>query len=349
MKRLLLLVALLLSVVFTAVGCRRPFDTPEYEEIKNNETAFVIPLEGETSGQEKFKSAEYLRSKQVAVKRIRIPHRWNQTGRIHLGIWGRKKGNFLDTVKVLRVDRVPVTRQWTPSETTGTSKVDQGIWVESKDSVGFSTGFSCTAHVEEADAAQFLYKYPEGSLADVMDTQIRARIQTMAAETCAVYDMDALRGEKDTLIAKIRADVEPFFKDKGITVTTIGMFGGFTYENPDVQAAIDKVFESQQLEDVAEAKRKAALINQKTILIAANAEAARIAKIAEAEANKIETINAAAEKAQKNPLFYQLRLLDVEQKRIAKWSGDYPRWYMGGNLKGSAPNILLGVDTKEEK
>lgn len=348
MKRLFLMV-ILVSIVLVNFGCRRPYDVPEYKEIQNNETGFVIPLEGETSDQAQFNSADYLKSRQIAEKRIRIPHRWNQTGRIVLGVFGKRKGEYLPTVKLLKVNRTPVTREWTPSEKTGTSRKDEGIWVESKDSVGFSTGFSCTAHVEEDDAALFLYKYPAGSLADVMDTQIRARIQTMAAETCAEYDMDALRAEKPALIAKIRGDVEPFFKKNGITVTTIGMFGGFTYENPAVQTAIDDVFRSQQLEDVAEAKRKAALKDKETILITAEAEAAAINKLAEAEANKIEKVNTAAEKAQKNPLFYQLRLLDTENKRIDKWDGSYPNWYMGGDMKGTNPNILLGVDAGGQK
>jgi hypothetical protein len=316
---------------------------PAYEVIKNNETAFVIPLEGKTSDQKAYQSEEYLKSLQVATKRIRIPHRWNQTGRE----WKRWAGEWINTVKVLKVDRTPVTRQWTPSSMTGTSKTDEGIWVESKDSVGFSTGFSCTAHVQESDAARFLYNYPAGSLASVMDTQIRARIQTLAAETCAVYDMDELRGKKDTLIAKIREDVEPFFKANGITVTTIGMFGGFTYENKDVQTAIDRVFEAQQLEDVAEAKRKAAEIEKLSIMIQADAEAQKIEKVANAEAAKIRAINAAAEEAQNNPLLLKLKQLEVEQERITKWDGVYPRWYMGQGLSGASPDILLSVDTSE--
>ena len=341
MKRLLLAV-LLVSMVLSVASCRKPYDVPEYAEIKNNETAFVIPLEGEISKQGKFKSSEYLQSKQVATKRIRVPHRFSQTGRRG---WN---GEWIPTIKVLRVDRAPVTRQWTADTITGTSKADEAIWVESKDSVTFSIGFSTTAYIEEENSALFLYKYTSSNLAQVMDTEIRARIQATGAEKCGEYDLDELRGKKSEVIKAVRADAIPFFAERGITITTIGMFGGFTYKNPDIQTAIDEVFRSQQLEDVAEAKRKAALKDKQTILIVAEAEAARIAKIAEAEAQKIETINAAAEKAQKNPLFYQLRLLDVEAKRIAKWTGEYPRWYMGGNLKGSSPNILLGVSTDEK-
>ena len=41
---ILTLVAVMLIV--TCSGCRRPYDTPEYETLKNNETGLVIHLEG---------------------------------------------------------------------------------------------------------------------------------------------------------------------------------------------------------------------------------------------------------------------------------------------------------------
>lgn len=340
MKKVLLTLVLV-AVVLSGMGCRKPYDVPEYDNIKANETGFVIPLEGETSKQKKFKSAEYLESKQVAEKRIRIPHRFSQTGRRG---W---QGEWIPTIKVLKVDRAPITRQWTADKETGTSVSDQAIWVESKDSVTFSIGFSCTAYIEEENASLFLYKYTSSNLADIMDTEIRARIQSVAAESCGKYDLDELRGKKDEVVKSVRDNVIPFVAERGITVTTIGMFGGFTYKNPKIQEAIDEVFRSQQLEDVEEAKRKAADKQKLTIMILADAEAERIGKIAAAEANRIDLINKAAEKAQKNPLFYQLRLADIEDKRIEKWDGCYPRWYMAGGLKGTSPDILLNVDTKE--
>ena len=96
---------------------------------------------------------------------------------------------------------------------------------------------------------------------------------------------------------------------------------------------------------VAEAKKKAAEKDKQTIEILADAEAARINKIAAAEAGKIETINSAAEKAQQNPLFLKLRQLDVEEKRIEKWDGQFPNWYMGTGMAGTNPNLLLSVGT----
>lgn len=340
MKRTIMLVVLI-ALVFSVIGCRKPYDVPEYTDVKNNETAFVIPLEGKTSDQGKFASAEYLEKMQVATKRIRILHRWNQTGRMS---WS---GEWIPTTKVIKVNRTPVTRQWTTDAGTGTSNRDEAIWVESKDSVEFAVGFSCSSLVEEANAATFLYHYTSASNNDIMDTEVRARIQSIAAEKCGEYDLDELRGRKAEVIKAVRDDVIPFFAKKGLTITTIGMFGGYKYKNPEIQIAIDNVFKAQQLEDVALAEKKAALVEKETIEIKADAEAARIDKIAVAEAGKIEKINAAAEKAQKNPLFLQLRQLDVEDRRIERWDGKYPNWYMGSEMSGTNPNLLLNVGTEK--
>ena len=54
-------------------------------------------------------------------------------------------------------------------------------------------GFTCTAFIPEEDASKFLYWYPSGSLADVMDKEVRGRIQQAAAEVAAKYPLDSLR------------------------------------------------------------------------------------------------------------------------------------------------------------
>lgn len=154
---------------FSLAGCmRKPYDVPEYVEIDTNETAFVLPLEGETGDQVNFESAKWLDQKKVAAKRVQITHRWNQTGR-----W-ETDGEWIPAVRVIKVSRTPVTREWVAEANKGTSVKDQAIWIESSDSVSFSTGFSCSAYVAEADTSQFLYSYSGQSLAEVMDTEMRA-------------------------------------------------------------------------------------------------------------------------------------------------------------------------------
>ena len=59
--------------------------------------------------------------------------------------------------------------------TRGTNSRDQAIWIESKDSVGFSVGFNCTAYIKEGDTAHFLYMYRSKSLAQMMDGDLLYR------------------------------------------------------------------------------------------------------------------------------------------------------------------------------
>ena len=156
----------------------------------------------------------------------------------------------MDTVRLVNVDRSPLTREWTADANSGMSQRDQAIWIESKDSVGFSVGFTCTAFINENDTVRFLYMYSSKSLADMMDSEVRARIQQVAAQ----YDLDDLRAGKLKIIDAVRRDVNPFFNDRGITITTVDMFGGFTYENGKIRDAIDNTFVDQQLKVINLAK-----------------------------------------------------------------------------------------------
>jgi hypothetical protein len=339
MKRI---AALCLSVAAVLLsGCIKKFDTPEFVEVKANETAYVIPLEEGVKAGVKFDSEAYLDSKKVALKRVQIPHRWNQTGRWEVD------GDWIDTVRVITVDRAPVTRQWNPGE-----KSKNALWMESADSIGFSTGFSVTAYIEEADTSRFLYSYKSTSLAQVLDEELRARIQSVAGAVAASFKMDDLRDKKNELIAKVRDDVLPFFKAKGITITTIGQFGGFEYENAEIQKAIDGTFIAQQVK----VKNRALLEAQDDANKRTESEAKAFAQAArdkaqgdadgrlsvfKAEAAGIEAVNAALAKANQNPMLVQLKQIEVDKVRAEKWDGRYPQWYMGGS--GQGPSMLLNV------
>jgi len=334
MKRLCVILTWALVCSGCIVGCR-PYKGEKFEEVSNHETAFVIPLEGDLSTQQKLQSLDALRQYQVAIKRINIPRRWKQTGRLW---WA---GEWVDLVKVIKVDRSPITREWTASAETGTSNKNEGIWIESEDSVSFSTGFNCTAYIKEADAARFLYHYPNGNLAAIMDSQIRAEIQATAAEIAAEYPMDDLRAKKVEIINGVREHVIPFFDESGICVTTIGMFGGYTYENPNIQQAIDNTFVAQQEKVVAAAMFAAQA--DKNRRIEKEAEALKTAAIIKAsgEAEAIKTIAQAAAQAHENPAFLALKKLEVETQRIEKWNGQYPQHYWS---TGQADGLSLILD-----
>jgi len=342
------------ALLLTQGGCWRAYDVPEYQDVDTAETAFVVPLEGDSGDQARFQSEGFLQEHKVAAKRVQITHRWSQTGRLP------SSGDWIPAVRLIKVNRSPVTREWTAEERNGSAAKDQAIWVESGDSVGFSIGFTATAHITEENAAKFLYWYPAGSLSDVMDHEVRGRVQQVAAEVAAKYPLDDLRGKKQEIVDAVRKDVTTFFDQRGITVTTVGMFGGMTYENPKIQQAIDEVFIAQQLKDVALAKFEAQSKTNEQIALEAEgmakktqtaaqaeadakvttAEADAKAKIAaaEADAKSIQTINAALQNA--SPQLLAVRQLDLEKARIEKWSGVYPTFFMGGS-GSQTPNLMI--------
>ena len=336
-------------LVVMSSGCRKAPKLEKFKEIRNNETAFVMTLEGDMGNQGKMKSLEALQKSQVAVKRINIPQRFQKTGR-H---W--YQGKWIPTIMILTVDRSPVTREWIADEKKGSNKKDDAIWIESSDSVTFSTGFTVTAMIEESNSALFLYKYTNSSLARVMDTEVRARIQARSAEISAKYNMDDLREKKMEIIQAVKDDVIPYFAERGITIATLGMFGGFNYENPDIQGAIDKVFITQQEKQNAAAMLEAQTDKNARIKLEATAYAdAAIEKAkgkakgieieALAEAGAIKAVADAAADANSNPVFVTLKQLEVEEARIAKWDGAYPLWMTGS---GQGMNLMVSPPTKK--
>jgi len=334
----------------SAVGCR-PYDRPEFHEVDTSESGFLIPLEGDTNKQTSFDSEKYLNERKIATKRVQIPHRWVQTGRMPFS------GEWLPTVRLVEVDRSPVTREWTADPHTGTAQKNEAIWIESSDSVAFSVGFNCTAYIKEEDTAKFLYMYRSKSLAAMMDTEVRARIQQVSAEVAATYDLDDLRSKKIEMIEAVREDVLPFFEARGITITTIGMFGGFTYENKKIQDAIDETFIAQQIKVVNLAKFQAQQKENERIELEAEAQANKQRTIAQADSDKlrliaegeaaaIRKIADATREAQQDPIFLQLKRMEVESRRIEKWDGRYPTFLMEmGGEPGNGPNMLVQLPT----
>ena len=88
MKKFITLVLVLVMACCLFTGCRKPYDKPEFVTIEASQTAFLIPLVGDTTEQSAFDSEELLLEHKVATKEIQIPHRWVQTGRRHwMGDW----------------------------------------------------------------------------------------------------------------------------------------------------------------------------------------------------------------------------------------------------------------------
>lgn len=333
-------------------GCMKPYNTPEFVDVSPNETAFVISLEGNNNsdtGQAQFQSEAFLQKNRVAAKRILVTHRWIDTGYMY------GDGKWIPDVMVVKVDRSAVTRQWTEERETGTGAKDEAVWIESKDSIGFSIGWTCTAYIKEEDAAKFLYTHPNGALAQVMDTEVLGRIQRDCQEAVNPYMVNELPAHKGEIQDAVEKDIMPWFAERGITISNVGMYGGLHYENPQIQQSIDEAAAASNLKVVAEAKLEAQEKENERIDMEAKgaAEASREkaqgeadAKVlvAEAQAKAITTVQDAMSKVANPEMVISLRQLDIAEAQAQRWDGQYPQWYMGGGSGGGAmPNLLLSV------
>ena len=234
----LLLVLIMCCTMFT--GCRKPYDKPEFVTIEPHQTAFLIPLIGDTTNQASFESEEMLMQAKVSTKEIQIPHRWVQTGRRY---W---RGEYRDTMALIIVDRSPVTREWSSSDGVGTSAANQAIYAESAESIGFGAGMNCSAQIySETDAVKFLYCYNNKPLSEIMDSEIRARVESKFVEECASRTLNEILTQKEDIMKAVRDDVTSYFADRGITITVLGMKDGLEYDDATIQKSINDKFSSE--------------------------------------------------------------------------------------------------------
>ena len=318
MKKEMIKKILLAGIACTAMAgltsCRKPYDTPEFTTIEASQTAFLIPLVGDTSEQALFESEELLEKAKVATKEIQIPHRWVQTGRKS---W---KGEYRASAKLIVVERKPVTREWI-STTDAESTNNQAIFGESLDGIGIYVGMNCSAQIDEANATKFLYRYNNTPLSTVIDNDIRAMVEDEFNKAVGKYNIADLQANKTAIMKDVTTNVKKHFEEYGVTITVLGMKEGISYENPAIQTAIDEKFSSEQLiitqqnmNDVEISKAEAAAQSAK-IAAEAEAEVLRIQADAEAEANR--------------KISESLTDNLINKIKYEKWNGEMP--YVQGN------------------
>lgn len=282
--KITLFVSMLVVLCTCFVGCRKPYDKPEFVTIEPSQTAFLVPLVGDSTNQASFESEEMLLQAKVATKEIQIPHRWVQTGRRH---W---MGEYRASAALIVVERKPVSRSWESGDSTAAS-ANKAIFGETADAIGIYVGMNCTAMIEEKDAAKFLYRYNNTPLETIIDTDIKKMVEDEFNRATSQFKSTELHTNKSIIIETVKTNVTEYFKDYGITITVLGIKEGFSFENPAIQEALDKKFESEQDLVIQQNKNEAALAKAEAeaqamvIAAQAQADALLIAANAEAEAN----------------------------------------------------------------
>jgi len=295
----LLLVIVMACTLFT--GCRKPYDTPEFVTIEASQTAFLIPLVGDSTTQSAFESEELLTEAKVATKEIQIPHRWVQTGRKH---W---MGDWKPSATLIVVERKPVSRSWESGDSTAAS-ANKAIFGETADQIGIYVGMNCTAMIEEKDAAKFLYRYNNTPLETVIDTDIKKLVEDRFNIETAKYTSTELGAKKGEIMEAVKEYVIPYFEEYGITITVLGMKEGVSYENNEIQKAIDAKFASEQELVIQQNKNDANIAK-------AEAEAQAMIMLAEAEAKANDLLSQSMTPALLEKMYYE------------KWNGELPYIY----------------------
>ena len=321
------IIAMVLMLTITCTfftGCVKPYDKPEFITIEASQTAFLIPLIGDTGDQAAFESEELLLETKVATKEIQIPHRWVQMGRYN---WD---GEYRASATLIVVERKPVSRSWESGDSTATS-ANKAIFGETSDNIGIYVGMNCTALIEEKDAAKFLYRYNNTPLSTIIDTDIKKMVEDRFNVETAKYTSTDLGAKKGEIMEAVKTYVVEHFKDYGITITVLGLKEGISFENSEIQKAIDEKFASEQELVIQQNKNEANIAKAE-----AEAEAAIIAARAEAEAIKI-AADAEAEANKKLANSLTDELIDYEYAQ--SWNGQLPT-FMGGET--SIPVFDLG-------
>ena len=306
MKKLIVLLLVLIMTCTMFAGCRKPYDKPEFVTIEASQTAFLIPLVGDTTTQSAFESEELLAEAKVATKEIQIPHRWVQMGRRH---W---YGEWKPSATLIVVERKPVSRSWESGDSAAASS-NRAIFGETADQIGIYVGMNCTAMIEEKDAAKFLYRYNNTPLEIVIDTDIKKLVEDRFNVETTKYTSTELGAAKGEIMEAVKSYVIPYFKEYGITITVLGMKEGVSYENDEIQKAIDAKFASEQELVIQQNKNEAAI---------AKAEADAKAKIMDAEAQ-----------AKANALLTESLTPELLEKMYyEKWDGKLPYIYGGDGM-----------------
>ena len=332
---------IILAVLFGGFGCG-PAKVLGIKEIKPNETAWAIPLDGASQGgQIKFNSVQFLDQKKVASKRIMVDMVSRSTGRLWFDY------EWIPAIKVITVDRSLITREWTDASNTGTSAGRQGVGVVTKDSVQLRVGLTVTASIDEDDASTYLYYHGEKTLAVAELTRKYGDMSLQEAQT---------KGTE--IYAELFADAKTAFKAKGITIQYLGNAEGLTYSDPKVQEAINKSYQSTQDAKTAQADQAAQQIRNQTTIMTRLAEAQAEAqaqqvrndlkiKTSEAEAQAARNLLAAKEAALfQNELTINLTLAQAKMAMAQKWNGSMPTSILPSN----SPLLMnLGTTDAESK
>ena len=246
--------------------CVRPYDRPSFAEVESNETAFLIPLFSDngakTEDQIKVDSERYYQEHMVQDKLFQIPHKWIKTGR-----WVRS-GHYVDTVKVIKVSRTPISGVWEPDTAAS-------IKLETKESSGFQIPMAYNIKITAEDCAKYLYNYsPSKKLQEVIDSNINKWIVGQMNERFHALSYMEVSENKDKIINEVVGEAKIYFKDRGITIESLTAYDGIYWDDKAFEDSISKLVNAQATQRAKDEELKVTLKQKEIDIAKAEAKAA---------------------------------------------------------------------------
>lgn len=268
-KAIAAITAAMLTFAMLPGDARAYYEKTDYSElvyILPSESAFFIPDVGANKdAQAAFGSMAYLEQNKIAAKRFQIPHAKISGS----GAWSDFYG---PSGRMYLLDRSPVSREWVKDNHRGTSVKDESFPCQTSEGLDYRVGVAISAFVTEENAAKFLYWFgvnpPQGdrkdpqviftsvyygrSLAQIMDSVVRSKVQALVCNEVVKRTMDVANSEMSAMMTAIDASVKAYMDSRGISLDFIGWADTVTFAH-DVQQAIDRRFVADKDAKIADA------------------------------------------------------------------------------------------------
>jgi len=318
--------AILLGVSFFGMtSCMKPVKVIDYQDIKSNETAWAIPLDGSSrENQTKFNSVDFLNQRKVPMKRIMIDKVERKVGRFDWNI------EWIPAIQIIKVDRSLVTREWTSNKEGGA----QGIAVVTQDSVGLEVGLTITASIDEDDASTYLYYHGARPLSQVLDENVRSFAVSELTREYSNRNLTEAQKDGDTIYKELFKNAAKLFKAKGVTIQYLGNQGGLEYKDKKVQTSINERYIAEQDSLTAIQEQVATKTRNATAIMVAQTEADKAKKLADAK----EAVNFQTENQ------VRLKNADANLTLAQRWNGQMP-----SNILPSNSPLLMNLGGGADK
>lgn len=304
-------------------GCT-PVKVPDVIEIKSNETAWAIPMDGSSqTSQVKFNSVGFLNQHKIASKRVWIDKVERKTGRFYWDI------AWIPSTQVISVDRSLVTGQWTDGDPHNDAD-NNGIRVVTRDSVALRVGLTITANIEEDDASTYLYYHGARPLSQVMGQNIRSFAISELTREYSQLSLAEAQAKGDSIYSKLFMEARDAFKPKGVTIQYMGNAEGLTYDDPNVQQSINASYVAHQSAITAQQEQDAQKIRNTTLVMNAQTEADAAQKLLAAKEASLF----------KNDLNIRTMTAQANLQMANRWNGSMP-----ANVLPSNSPMLMNFGT----